>query len=101
MIIVLRVVNFATSKNLAVKSLMFLHRNIRKYTYTSPDGKTYNQIDHVLIGGGNQVYLMYDLSGELTVILITIWWLQKLRKDWRQVNEQLRSLMRRDLLSRS
>jgi len=23
---------------------------------------------------------MYDLSGELTVILITIWWLQKLGK---------------------
>jgi len=25
---------------------------------------------------------MYDLSGELTVILINIWWLQKLGKDW-------------------
>jgi len=25
---------------------------------------------------------MYDLSGELTVILISIWWLQKLGKDW-------------------
>jgi len=25
---------------------------------------------------------MYDLSGELTVIQITIWWLQKLGKDW-------------------
>ena len=24
----------------------------------------------------NQVYLIYNLSGELTVILITIWWLQ-------------------------
>jgi hypothetical protein len=26
-----RVVNFATSKNLVVKSAMFLHRNIHKY----------------------------------------------------------------------
>ena len=44
-----RLVNFATSKNLVVKSTMFPHRNIRKYTWTSPDGYTHNQIDHVLI----------------------------------------------------
>jgi exonuclease III len=35
-----RVVNFATSKNLIVKSTMFPHRNINKFTWTSPDGKT-------------------------------------------------------------
>ena len=34
---------------------------------------------------------MYDLSGELTVILITIWWLQKLVKDCQEVNKQHRS----------
>src|SRR5215469_10555889 len=44
-----RIVNFATSKNLVVKSTMFPHRNIHKYTWTSPDGKTHNQIDHILI----------------------------------------------------
>jgi hypothetical protein len=43
-----RLVNFTTSKNL-VKSTMFPHRNIHKYTWTSPDGKTHKQIDHVLI----------------------------------------------------
>ena len=41
-----RLVNFATSKSLVVKSTMFPHRNIHKYTWTSPDGKTHNQIDH-------------------------------------------------------
>jgi len=44
-----RTVNFATSKNLVVKSMMLLHRNIHKYTWTSPDGMTHNQTDHILI----------------------------------------------------
>jgi len=44
-----RIVNFATSKNLVVRSTTFPHRNIRKYTWTSSDGKTHNQIDHILI----------------------------------------------------
>ena len=43
-----RIVNFATSKNLVVKSTMFPHQNIHKYTWTS-DGQTHNQIDHILI----------------------------------------------------
>jgi hypothetical protein len=44
-----RVVNFTTSKNLIVKSTMFPHHNIHKHTWTSPDGNTHNQIDHILI----------------------------------------------------
>jgi hypothetical protein len=43
-----RVVNFATSKNLIVKKTTFPHRDIHKHTWTSPDGVTHNQIDHVL-----------------------------------------------------
>jgi hypothetical protein len=39
-----RLVNFAPSENLRVKSTMFPHRNIHKYTWTSPDGKTHNQL---------------------------------------------------------
>jgi hypothetical protein len=42
-----RVVNFATSKNLVVKSTVFPHHSIHKYTWTSPDGKMHNQIDHI------------------------------------------------------
>ena len=44
-----RIVNFGTSNNLVLKSMMFLHWNIYKYTWTYPDGKTYNQIDHILL----------------------------------------------------
>jgi hypothetical protein len=46
---VVRLVNFATSKNMVVKSTMFPHRNIHKYNWTSLDGNTHNQIDHILI----------------------------------------------------
>ena len=44
-----RIANFATSKNLVFESTMFPHRDIHEYTRTSPDGKTHNQIDHILI----------------------------------------------------
>jgi hypothetical protein len=45
------VANFATSKNLTVKSTMFQNCNSNKFTFTSPDTKTHNQIDHILIDG--------------------------------------------------
>jgi hypothetical protein len=69
-----RVVNLATSKDLVVKSTMFLHRNIHKYTWTSPDGKTHNQIDHVLIDRRwhSSILDVRSFRGA-TVILITIW----------------------------
>jgi hypothetical protein len=44
-----RLLNVATSKNLRVKSTMFPYRNIHKYTWTSPDGKSRNQFDHILV----------------------------------------------------
>jgi len=46
--------------------------------WTSPDGETHNHIDQVLVEkGGIQIQLMSSLLGELTVILIITWWLQK------------------------
>jgi endonuclease/exonuclease/phosphatase family metal-dependent hydrolase len=57
-----RVVNFATSKNFFVKSTMFPHRSIYKYTWTSPDGKTHNQIDHILIDRRQYSSILYVRS---------------------------------------
>jgi hypothetical protein len=40
-----RIVNFATPKNLVVKSRKFPHQNIYKHTWTSPDGNAHSQND--------------------------------------------------------
>jgi hypothetical protein len=45
----IRAANFATTKNLVVKSTMLPHRKIHKHTRTSPEGNTNNQTDHVII----------------------------------------------------
>jgi len=77
-----RLVNFATSKNRVVKSTMFPHRNIHMYTWTSPDGNTHNQIDHVLINRRRKSSILDVRSFRgAVVILITIWWLQNLGRD--------------------
>ena len=44
-----RIVNFGTSKNLALKNMILSHRNLHKYSRTSPDGKNHEQNDHILI----------------------------------------------------
>jgi hypothetical protein len=44
-----RLVKFAISKSLVVRSTTFPHRNIHQYTRTSPNGKTHNQTDHIFI----------------------------------------------------
>lgn len=45
----LRLISFASSKSMVIKSTMFPHKAIHLGTWKSHDGRTVNQIDHVLI----------------------------------------------------
>lgn len=45
----LRVISFAAAHDMVVASTRFPHKDIHKHTWRTPDGKTYNQIDHVLV----------------------------------------------------
>jgi hypothetical protein len=44
---------------------MFPHRNIRKYTWTSREGKTHNQIDHDLIDRRRDSSTLYVRSSRV------------------------------------
>jgi hypothetical protein len=57
-------VNFATSKNLSVKSTMFPYLNIDKYTWTSTDGKTHNQIDYIPVDKRRHSNVLVQSFGE-------------------------------------
>jgi hypothetical protein len=47
----LRLVDFAGGRQLAIKSTYLMHKRIHLQTWHSPDGHTFNQIDHCLIAG--------------------------------------------------
>ena len=48
--------------NTFCKSTKFPHHNIHKYTWTSPDGITQNQIDHVLVDTRRQSSIVHVRS---------------------------------------
>ena len=76
-----RIVNFTASKNL-VNSTMLLHRNIHKYTWTSPGGKTHNQIYYILIDRRFHSDILDVRFFRRADCDSTIGWLQKLGKHW-------------------
>ncbi|KAI5717474.1 hypothetical protein M8J77_006391 [Diaphorina citri] len=74
-----RLIQFAISKNMFIKSTMYPHKNIHKATWVSPDLQTQNQIDHVLINERRQssitdirVYRGADLNSDHYLVIIKI-----------------------------
>lgn len=45
----LRAIDFASSRGMAIMSTQFPRKDIHKWTWTTPDDRSHNQIDHVLI----------------------------------------------------
>jgi len=62
--------------------MMFLHRNIHKYVWTTPYGKTRKQIDHILIDRKWHLSTLNVRSFRGADKLITVQLLQTLQKDW-------------------
>ena len=46
-----RLVEFCAMNNLVIGGTLFTHRDIHKLTWTSPNGRDKNQIDHLMING--------------------------------------------------
>ena len=46
-----RLVDYCLNNNYVIGGTIFAHRDIHKLTWKSPDGRTSNQIDHIIING--------------------------------------------------
>ena len=46
-----RLCDFCIANGLVITGTLFLHKEIHKLTWRSPDGKTVNQIDHAMVNG--------------------------------------------------
>ena len=44
-----RLVSLCMTYNLSILTTTFMHKEIHKHTWTSPDGKYHNQIDHIVV----------------------------------------------------
>ena len=80
---------------------MFPHRDIHKYSRVSPDGKTHNEIDHILIDRWNsstldvRYFMESDCDKDHCLVVEKVWERFAVRKQAAQ------TLMGKDLISGS
>ena len=72
-----RFVEFCTTNSLVITTTSFPHKDIHKYTWTSPDGCTCNQIYHVVVNScfkrsvfDTRSYRGVDISSDHTCNLV-------------------------------
>jgi hypothetical protein len=54
----LRLIGLAAALNMVIGSTTFPHKNVHLATWRIPDGKTENQIDHILIEARHKTNMM-------------------------------------------
>ena len=69
-----RFVSFCAANSLAIVSTMFPHKNIHKYTWTAPNGRVRNQIDHVAVNSRRDVrsYRGADSGSDHNLVFATV-----------------------------
>ena len=53
-----RLCDFFSANGLIITGTIFPHKDIHKLTWRSPDGRTVNQIDHVLVNGNMKTSIL-------------------------------------------
>ncbi|XP_048743177.2 craniofacial development protein 2-like [Ostrea edulis] len=84
-----RLIDFCLNNNLVIGGTIFPHKDIHKLTWKSPDGRTTNQIDHMIINNkwrrslyDVKVYRGADVNGDHYLLKATI--KLKLRRNHQQ-----------------
>ncbi|XP_032239018.2 craniofacial development protein 2-like [Nematostella vectensis] len=85
--------DFCLNNDLVIGGTIFPHKNIHKLTWRSPDGRTLNQIDHIIINGkwrrsllNVRVYRGADASSDHNLVVTSV--KLKLRKVKKQVQQR-------------
>ena len=66
-----RLCDFCSTNGFIVTGTIFPHKDIHKLTWRSPDGRTVNQIDHVLVNG-NMRTSIFDTRIITIAVTITL-----------------------------
>ena len=89
-----RLADFCEENNLLIGGTLFQHKHIHKATWTSPDGTTKNQIDHVIINRrwrsslqDVRAYRGADVASDHTLVLAVVS-LKLRRSKGRQARQQ-------------